>query len=104
MVIVSRVCLRSEKSRWGSQSSHHRDGPHGLWYVSCGYGMAHMKEKSSDFWFAVLVLSLPVALLFTAILWWSYFRSDRTHSGWVTTATLVLLSPVLLSLLIYAFY
>jgi|SRR6266403_4370617 len=75
-----------------------------LWYASFGYGMAHMKEKSSDFWFAALVLSLPVALLFTAILWWSYFRSDRTHSGWVAAATLVLLSPVVLSLLIYALY
>jgi len=76
----------------------------GLWYVSCAYGIGHIKGRSSDFWSAALVLSLPIALLFAAILWWSYFRSDRTHSAWVAAATVVLLSPLILSLLIYALY
>ena len=77
-----------------------------LWYVSLGSEIQHMKERGSDFWYAGLCFFLPIALLFAAILWWSYLRSDRAHSAWVSTATLFALSPLILWLvycLIYAF-
>ena len=73
----------------------------GVWYLSVGIAMNHIKRNLGLFWWAILALFPIIALIFAAIMWWSYMRSDRTHSSWVVTATLLLLLPVLTFLLIY---
>jgi hypothetical protein len=70
-----------------------------LWYVSCGFVIHHAKERGSDFWAGAAFYLLPISLVFTAILWWSYFRSDGAHAPWVYVATCFGLSPVMLFLL-----
>jgi hypothetical protein len=72
-----------------------------LWYLSVGIAMNSVKGTLSLFWWAVLVLFPLTALIFAAIMWWSYIRSDRAYSPWVAIATLLLLLPALMFLLIY---
>jgi hypothetical protein len=73
-----------------------------LWFVSLPGCAAASEKPGLRFGDLVSILCTFLALVFTALLWWSYLRSGRPHGRWVAAATLAILSPLIVGLLIYA--
>jgi hypothetical protein len=68
-----------------------------LWFASVPGCVAASHKAGLRFWDLVCIICPVLALALTAIMWWSYLRSDRLHGAWVGLATLAVLSPVLLA-------
>jgi hypothetical protein len=69
-----------------------------LWCVSvvgCASEVSY-RRPGLRFWDIVLGVCPVVAVVFLVTLWWSYLHSMHAHGGWVSAATLAVITPVLL--------
>jgi hypothetical protein len=55
----------------------------------------------SPIWDVMNAVCPFVALVFSASLWWTYFHSARAYGGWVAAATLAVIIPLLVFVLVW---
>jgi drug/metabolite transporter (DMT)-like permease len=69
-----------------------------FWYLSLGIALHVTQRNLSEFWFAFFSYLSPAIILgFIGFLWQSHVHSERAHRWLVIIATLLGISPAILS-------